>query len=124
MANIDSNTISVLRNNGDGTFADDELYGTGLSPISVVIANLDGDDSGDLAVANFEDDTVSALLNQCITDTCPADLNDSGFIDLADLNLVLANFGQTSAAGDANGDGVVDLADLNAVLAAFGQMCP
>lgn len=26
--------------------------------------------------------------------------------------------------GDANGDGVVDLADLNAVLAAFGQLCP
>jgi hypothetical protein len=26
--------------------------------------------------------------------------------------------------GDANGDGVVDLADLNAVLAAFGQACP
>ncbi len=26
--------------------------------------------------------------------------------------------------GDANGDGVVDLADLNAVLAAFGQVCP
>ena len=26
--------------------------------------------------------------------------------------------------GDTNGDGVVDLADLNAVLAAFGQVCP
>jgi len=26
--------------------------------------------------------------------------------------------------GDANNDGVVDLADLNAVLAAFGQVCP
>ncbi len=30
----------------------------------------------------------------------------------------------SSCVGDANGDGVVDLADLNAVLAAFGQACP
>ncbi len=54
---------------------------------------------------------------------CPGDVNDSGGVDLADLNLVLANFGQTTADGDTNGDGEVDLADLNAVLAAFGTSC-
>jgi hypothetical protein len=36
---------------------------------------------------------------------------------------VLANFGQQTDVGDTNGDGVVDLADLNAVLAAFGEIC-
>ncbi len=54
---------------------------------------------------------------------CPADVDESGGVDLADLNLVLANFGQTTDSGDTNGDGEVDLADLNAVLAAFGTDC-
>jgi len=54
---------------------------------------------------------------------CPGDVTGSGSVDLADLNLVLANFGQTTDAGDTNGDGVVDLADLNTVLANFGTTC-
>ncbi|MFU8830386.1 MAG: GC-type dockerin domain-anchored protein, partial [Phycisphaerales bacterium] len=51
----------------------------------------------------------------------PGDVNGDGAVDLADLNLVLANFGTNNPAGDANGDGVVDLADLNLVLANFGS---
>ena len=56
-------------------------------------------------------------------DACPADVTGDGSVDLADLNLVLANFGQTTGDGDATGDGTVDLADLNAVLGAFGVGC-
>lgn len=55
---------------------------------------------------------------------CPADVTGDGQIDLADLNLVLANFGQTTPDGDTNDDGEVNLADLNAILAAFGEACP
>lgn len=58
-----------------------------------------------------------------LTPNCPADVTGDGEVNLADLNLVLANFGQTTGDGDTNGDGVVDLADLNAVLAAFGSNC-
>ncbi len=54
---------------------------------------------------------------------CPGDVTGDGQVDLADLNLVLANFGQNTTDGDTNGDGVVDLADLNAVLGAFGTPC-
>lgn len=54
---------------------------------------------------------------------CTGDLTGDDRIDLADLNLVLANFGQATPDGDANADGTVDLADLNTVLAAFGQNC-
>ncbi len=53
---------------------------------------------------------------------CPADVDGSGSIDLADLNLVLGSFGQTTDQGDTNDDGVVDLADLNTVRA-FGTSC-
>lgn len=55
---------------------------------------------------------------------CPADTTGDGSVDLADLNLVLGNFGQTTPDGDTNGDGQVDLADLNTVLGAFGAACP
>ncbi len=53
------------------------------------------------------------------------DVNGDGAVNLADLNLVLANFGQASPAGvipgDANADNTVNLADLNLVLASFGN---
>ncbi len=54
------------------------------------------------------------------------DANNDGFIDLADLNLVLGNFGdavEVGRDGDVNDDGVVDLADLNIVLSGFGDAC-
>ncbi|MFU8828462.1 MAG: hypothetical protein ACNA8P_03405 [Phycisphaerales bacterium] len=54
---------------------------------------------------------------------CPGDVTGDDQVNLADLNLVLANFGQTTDEGDTNGDGVVDLADLNTVLANFGTSC-
>lgn len=54
---------------------------------------------------------------------CPADVSGDGTVNLADLNIVLANFGQTTSDGDTNDDAVVDLGDLNAVLAAFGTPC-
>ncbi len=58
------------------------------------------------------------------SNSCPPDVSGDGSIDLADLNIVLANFGQTTPDGDTNNDGQVNLADLNAVLGAFGQACP
>lgn len=54
---------------------------------------------------------------------CAGDVTSDGAVDLSDLNLVLANFGQATAEGDTNGDGVVDLQDLNLVLAQFGAGC-
>lgn len=56
----------------------------------------------------------------------PADLNDDGAVNFADLNLVLGSFGQSAAGGaiapgDANLDGVVSFADLNLVLGQFGS---
>ncbi|MFI4855984.1 MAG: M12 family metallo-peptidase [Phycisphaerales bacterium JB065] len=54
---------------------------------------------------------------------CDGDANGDLSVDLADLNLVLANFGTDTDEGDVNGDETVDLADLNMVLANFGTVC-
>ena len=87
-----------------------------------LIARVDDSDTpvGDPDVRS-EPATVVIVVN---ASNCPADVSGDGSVDLSDLNLVLANFGQLTDAGDSNGDGVVDLADLNAVLGAFGQACP
>ena len=58
---------------------------------------------------------------------CPADLNNSGIIDMQDLNILLAKYGAPVTAGvlgDIDNSGVIDLPDLNAFLIAFGTDCP
>lgn len=54
---------------------------------------------------------------------CDGDATGDNIVDLADLNLVLANFGEATSEGDVTGDDLVDLADLNLVLANFGTTC-
>lgn len=53
---------------------------------------------------------------------CPGDTNGDQTINFADLNTVLAQFGQSNGTytGDVNGDFQVDFADLNLVLSNFG----
>jgi FG-GAP-like repeat/Abnormal spindle-like microcephaly-assoc'd, ASPM-SPD-2-Hydin len=60
-----TNTVSVLLNvcNGTGAFAPAVPYMVGNFPLSVAIADYNGDGLPDLAVANSGDDTVSILLN-------------------------------------------------------------
>jgi hypothetical protein len=60
---------------------------------------------------------------------CPADLNNDGLIDSADLGTLLADFGCDSGPGgyclaDIDGDGDTDQADLGALLRAFDSSCP
>jgi len=52
---------------------------------------------------------------------CPADLNEDGEIDGADLATILSAWGTFGGAADLNTDGVVDGADLTALLAAWGS---
>ncbi len=67
--------------------------------------------------------------NQSITVEAhaPGDLNADAFVDLADLNRLLAVFGQTVPPdgaewdrADIDGSGTVDIDDLVYLLAAFG----
>lgn len=63
----------------------------------------------------------------CSTLPCIGDLNFDQVIDLGDLSILLAHFGESGnvhyADGDLDSDGDVDLADLSTLLAAFGTTC-
>ena len=55
---------------------------------------------------------------------CPADVNSDGQITVADILLLLSDFGcATDCDGDVDGDDAVTVADILLVLAAFGQPC-
>ena len=58
---------------------------------------------------------------------CAGDLDGDGDTDLADLGILLADFGCASPGpcpGDLDGDGDTDLADLGILLADFGCSTP
>jgi hypothetical protein len=54
----------------------------------------------------------------------PGDANGDGTVDINDLTIVLANYGQTGAnwnEGEFTGSGTVDINDLTIVLAHYNQ---
>jgi hypothetical protein len=56
---------------------------------------------------------------------CPGDADGDNDVDITDLGLLLANFGQSGAGipGDVDGDDDVDITDLGILLANFGTGC-
>jgi len=61
VANIFSNTVTILLANADGTYQPGVDYATGFEPVAVAVADFNGDHNLDLAVVNW-DGTVSILL--------------------------------------------------------------
>jgi len=56
-------SVSILMNNGLGTFVADSNYVMGNWPVSVFACDLDGDEDNDLAVANHYSADVSIMMN-------------------------------------------------------------
>ena len=103
VANSDSDNITVLINNGDGTFGSILSYAVGEKPVSIVSGdfNKDGNDMVDLAVVNSDSDSVSVLINNGdgtfgsavnyqVGDSpesiFSAYINDDGYLDLVVVN--------------------------------------
>ncbi|MBF0160471.1 MAG: VCBS repeat-containing protein, partial [Magnetococcales bacterium] len=96
-----SDSISVLRNKGDGTFATRIDYTTGTSPYSVSSADVDGDGWSDLLVANKTSGTASVLRNK----------GDGTFATKVDYTTGSGSY--SISAADVNGDGWVDMIVAN-----------
>jgi len=100
VTNWRNDTVSVLLNHGDGTFAPHVQYSVWYDPKSVVCADLDGDSYPDLAVSNGGTNI----------DTRVAVLRNLGNGSFAPATLYTVNYGaRTIAAGDVNDDSLPDL---------------
>jgi hypothetical protein len=119
VANWHSDNVSILKNNGDGTYQTAVNYGAGDGPQSVFCADLDGDTDMDLAVANEGSASVSIFENDGNGTFQPkvdypagygphsvfcADLNGDGDLDLAVVNSYYWYEGNVSILKN-NGDG-------------------
>ncbi|MCX6740270.1 MAG: FG-GAP-like repeat-containing protein, partial [Candidatus Parcubacteria bacterium] len=97
-----SDSISVLLNNGDGTFAAAVDYAVDRSPLQIVSADFDGDGDNDLVVSSSAPADTAALsvLENNGDGTFAPGVGISGNIDFI-------------AAGDFDGDTDIDLAGID-----------
>ena len=93
--------VSVLKNNGDGTFAPGLTYEVGGVPYSVTAADLDGDGDQDFITANLDADSISVLKNN----------GDGTFTAKVDYMAGRAPWAVSSA--DIDRDGDLDLVTAN-----------
>lgn len=127
-ANESGNTLSVLRNLGDGLFADPIDLSVTQGPVAVASADLNADGLPDLLAASAPPSPPGILTSfLAIGDSyCPGDVNGDRFVGFDDLSLLLLDFGVFGFAlpADFDGNGTVDFNDLNTLLTNFGSSCP
>ncbi len=116
IVNSGADSVSILLNNGDGTFsgpsgplpvgppygAPSPTYPVGHNPQAVIVGDFNNDGNLDLAVANENDNTVSILLGNGNGTFQPQIIVSSG-----------ATAPVALAAADFDGDGNLDLAVVN-----------
>lgn len=111
---VNLTSVLVMLGNGNGTFQDGVQYGTGNIPLGTVIADLNGDGTPDLAVA---DSGCSISVNPCTGQQVPAGtisvllgFGDGTFVGKSDYAV---GGGRPLAAADFNNDNHLDLATAN-----------
>jgi hypothetical protein len=94
---IDKGSVSVYPGRGDGTLGAPVTYAAGGFPLSLVVADLDGDGWLDVATGSFDEESVSILLNDGHGGLQPR------------RSVPLGNHPISLAAGDLDGNGSLDL---------------
>ena len=102
VANQANDLVTILLNNGDGTFGTRSDFTVGTTPSGVVAGDFNSDGRQDLAIANHDSDSVTVLLGD----------GAGGFPTTITLN----NVGQGPSAitaGNVNAGSVLDLVVVN-----------
>src|SRR5437667_222357 len=107
VANVNSDTVSVLLGNGDGTFQAAQTFAVGDGPTSVTAGDFNRDGVQDLATGNWFSGDVSVLLG----------IGNRTFEQPASLPSGVSVI--SPVVGDFDGDGKLDLAVAN-----FGDSDP
>lgn len=97
-SNADPDTISVVIQNPDGTFASRDIYPTGAEPRALSLADFDGDGDIDIVSANNTEFSIRVFRNR----------GDGKFDPAQTLTVGTRPTG--IAAGDWSGDGIPDIA--------------
>lgn len=103
------NTISVLRNNGDGTFAAKQDFTVGSGPIAIAVGDRNNDGWQDLLVANYgangSGSTVSVLRNYY--------MNNPAINFTTDATVTVGTGPRSIAVGYLNSDKYTDIVTAN-----------
>jgi hypothetical protein len=97
VVNRDSNSVSVLLGNGDGTFKAAKNFAVNSDPRQLGVADVNRDGKLDLITSNGQSNTISVLLG-----------NGNGTFKAAQ-NFASGGYSNTMAVGDVNGDGKPDV---------------
>ncbi|WP_026903893.1 FG-GAP-like repeat-containing protein [Pedobacter glucosidilyticus] len=113
VANRASNNVSILYNTSNigaitsSSFAEKVDFATSNFPYSVAIGDLDGDNKADLAVANFNSNSISIFRNSSTSGS----ITTSSFA--AKVDFATGDSPLSVAIGDLDGDSKPDLAVAN-----------
>jgi len=124
VANIDTNSVSILMGNGDGTFGPQQEVGVGAAPRGIAVLDFDGDGDIDIVNTNMTSDNMTLLRNngngvfnlQASFDSLgsgewalnAADMNEDGLLDL----VIGARTGQQMLVHTGNGNGTFSIASI------------
>jgi hypothetical protein len=105
VANYGSNTVGVFLGNGDGTFAAQKTFSTGVGsyPISVAVGDFNQDTRLDIAVANYGSNTVGIFLGN----------GDGSFRAQLVFSTSALSSPHAVAIGDFNNDTLLDITVAN-----------
>ena len=93
-----------------------------LAGVTAAVASSDSR-KGDRFVPRNDDFRASAqraASQSSSPDCCPADLNCDGFVNGADIGLMVADWQESGSPADLNDDGTVNGADIGLLVAAWG----
>lgn len=118
--------MNILRNHGDGTFAESVEFFPGSYPQSLAITDFNQDGRNDIVTANQFDSppSIGLLINQTPLPIL-GDITGDGAVDVLDLLAVIGAWGlclppYASCPADLDGNGVVNVLDLLIVIGNWG----